>query len=151
LPVAVWDLATGKKRGELTGFEKQLFGVAVAPDGKHAVTASEDGVVRFFDLATCEKVGAERLVALGNSSGVRAAGFSHDGKYLATTHDDGTVTFWTTAGFRPLLTFRANLPAGLRAATFSPDGRRLAVASQRGVVRFWDVGGLLQAADKEGH
>jgi WD40 repeat protein/mono/diheme cytochrome c family protein len=145
--IVVWDLVAGKKRGILTGHPGNVHAIAVSPDGAHVVTAGTDGEIRFWDLKSCEQIGAEKLQTGKDVSIIRAVAFSKDGKHLATAHEDGCVTLWDADGFRPRFTFRAMASSALRGITFSPDGSRLAT-TQPGAIRVWEVRTLLKAADE---
>jgi WD40 repeat protein len=48
----IWDLETGQEVRTLAGHSNWLSGVAVSPDGKHAVSASIDRTLRVWELET---------------------------------------------------------------------------------------------------
>jgi hypothetical protein len=54
--------------------------VAVSPDGGRAITGSEDGTARIWDLKTGKAIGPP----LQSDSAVRAVAFSPDGKFVAS-------------------------------------------------------------------
>src|SRR5262249_3511263 len=61
--VRLWDAATGRLRGTLTGHASGVRAVAIAPDGTWLATGSDDGTVRLGDGAT----GQERATLTGHT------------------------------------------------------------------------------------
>ncbi|GHJ37297.1 serine/threonine-protein kinase [Streptomyces sp. TS71-3] len=51
-PVTVWELPTGRELCTLAGHGETVYGVALTPDGRQALTASGDGTVRVWDVPT---------------------------------------------------------------------------------------------------
>ena len=48
----IWDAATGRERVTLRGHAGAVAAVAVAPDGSWLASASRDGTVQIWDMAT---------------------------------------------------------------------------------------------------
>jgi WD40 repeat protein/tetratricopeptide (TPR) repeat protein len=98
--------------------------LAVSPDGRRAVTGSDDGTARLWDLSTGEPVGPP----LKCSGTVLAVAFSPDGQRVATAGGTlgftGEVRVWDaatgTAVGRPLPLAGAGVCVG-----FSADGTRV--------------------------
>ncbi len=113
-----------------------VWDVAFSPNGKIVATASQDGTVRLWDVATHRQIGAPLRA---DSSAVRGVAFSPDGKTLATASNDGAARLWDVATHRQIgAPLRADA-AAVNAVAFSPDGKTLATASSDGTVRLWDV------------
>jgi WD40 repeat protein len=53
----VWELEDGRAQRTLEGHSSYVFGVAVTPDGKRAVSASWDNTLKVWDLGTEGKLG----------------------------------------------------------------------------------------------
>src|SRR5262249_41083037 len=77
-PLRLWDAATGKEVGTLTGHPAQVSVAAFSPDGTTLATCSHDQTVRLWDVAT----GAEQAVLRGHTGILFALAFTPDGKSL---------------------------------------------------------------------
>jgi WD40 repeat protein len=64
--------------------------LSFAADGKTLATASGDGTVRVWEVAS----GQERARLTGHRGCVSAVAFSPDGKTLATGGSDGRALLW---------------------------------------------------------
>jgi WD40 repeat protein len=111
-----------------------VTGVAFSPDGKQLVTASADGSVRLWDVAT----GTELHRFPGVPGGTFGAAFSPDGKYVASGGIDGTARLWNVQTGQEVR--RSVGHTGLvRTVAFSPDGKYLLTASEDNSARLWQV------------
>jgi WD40 repeat protein len=84
-PFTVYDLSTCRALRTLTGHTGGVSSLAVSPDERWLISASEDGTVRIWDLATGKEVASLVFLREGNS-------------WLVTTPDglfDGSPDSWT--------------------------------------------------------
>lgn len=89
----VWDLATGTLTRSLSGHLDDVWSVSLSPDGKSALSGSDDNTVKLWDLST----GRAIHTFTGHSGGVRSVALSSDdGKALSTGYD-GTLRLWDLA------------------------------------------------------
>jgi WD40 repeat protein/predicted Ser/Thr protein kinase len=126
----------GEHRQRHWGFAQA---VAVSPDGRRIATSGSDGLIRFWDAATCREQGSIRINTPGNF--VTAVAFSPDNKRLA---------FWTidAVGFCDLSGAAAVREKAVLECrghgyylAFTPDGKRLVGSDQFGTLSVWDVTG----------
>lgn len=131
----------------LTDFPKMVESVAVSPDGKHLATASDDGTVKVWDVAT----GEELLSFSTQHTGISIFGlaYSPDGTRLATASDDQTARVWDAATGQQLLVIDHGAP--LSGLAFSPDGKYLATAGADAAARVWDSATGQQVLVLTGH
>jgi RNA polymerase sigma factor (sigma-70 family) len=134
--IRVWDAITGKERSISNGHENWISSVAVAEDGKEAVTAGGDGALILWDLAS----GTEKRRLKGHQGEVRAAQFVPGGKFLASASSDQTVRLWDLATSKEVQRLEGS-PAGLiYSIAVSPDGKTLASGDYSdGSIRVWDL------------
>jgi len=129
--VGLWDPATGKKFGELTG-QKHIASVVFSPDGKMLATGSPHGTIFLWDVATAKQV--RRLDGAEGWTG--SVAFSPDGKVLAAGHK--AIQFWDVATGKEIR--QDDGPVGGFAMTFAPDGKTLVTAEGRAdPIQLWST------------
>jgi tetratricopeptide (TPR) repeat protein len=108
--------------------------IALSPDGRRLVTASEDETAKIWDTDT----GAELRTLPRHNDAIRAVAFDPDGQRLATASDDTTAKVWDANTGKELFTLDKHLN-GVHSVAFSLDGRRLATGSADKTVKVWDA------------
>ncbi len=84
----VWDVASGK---QVSSFGKGwVTTVAFSPDAKHALSGSDDAIVRLWDLDT----GKEVRKFEGRKGWVVSLAFSPDGRRIASGTTNQTIQVW---------------------------------------------------------
>jgi hypothetical protein len=103
----VWDLERGEELRTLSGHSDWVQAVAVTPDGKLAISASDDHTLKVWDLESGEVIGA-----FGGDSSMPACAVAPDGVTVVACERSGSVHFlrlegilsgppWVTAWHRP--------------------------------------------------
>jgi WD40 repeat protein len=108
--------------------------IATSPDAKFALTGSDDGTARLWNVATGEPIGSE----LPHPRPVLAVALSRDGHVLLTLAEDGVARIWK-AGSNPPSALTLPHPGTVVAAALSPDGRTCITGGADGTARLWDT------------
>jgi WD40 repeat protein len=136
--------ARGRPLHVLKGHAGGVAAVAYHPNGKQLATASFDGTVKVWEVAT----GREWFTLSGHKLPVTAVAFSADGKFLASgsggvgtpiaNDTPGEVKLWSLETQREIKAF-AGHTGRVTCVLFHPDGKRLFTAAHDGTVRLWDM------------
>jgi WD40 repeat protein len=139
-----WNLTTGKPLPKLRGHSMDVAAVAFAPEGATLASASDDGVIRVWDL----RRGVEIYPAVEGAGRILCAAISPNGKALATS-GWGPTCLWDRSGKRlRTLPGQGNL---VDALAFGPDGKTLATAGHDKHVRLWEVASGKLLREFKGH
>jgi serine/threonine protein kinase/WD40 repeat protein len=141
------DLRGQKVRRELLHPEA-VNGVAFQPGGKLLATASEDGLVRFWEPQT----GRRRPLVLRHPQPVTSLAFSADGRSLVSGCGSGAgwvapgdARLWDVATgqllVQPLVPNQPGFAPKVHTVALGPDGRTVVTGSEHGRTCLWTVGG----------
>ena len=128
-------LAASPVHAQLRGHGGPVRALAIAPDGKHAVSGSFDTSAIRWSL---ERNSAEQVMRFHDAA-VNAVAYLKDGR-IVTGGADGKVAIWTAGKAEPdkiLLGHRGPVVT----LAVSPDGETLASGSWDHTVRLWPVKG----------
>lgn len=142
--VGLFDLGSGQQGRTLQQHTKVIWSLAYSRDGGLLASASQDGLVKVWDVTR-----GEERAALRHGDHVRSVTFAPDGKTFASSCDDRTVRIWDAATCQEVRTLR-EFGWGVHCAAYAPTGNRLATTAGDFGVKLWDLGtGTLETTLQE--
>ncbi|MEG4259614.1 hypothetical protein QUA19_05660, partial [Microcoleus sp. POL1_C1] len=118
----------------LVGHTDSVNAVAIAPDGKTAISASRDHTLKIWDTET----GRELKTLTGHSNAVNAVAIGRDGKTAISASYDHTLKIWDTETGRELTTLTGHSNY-VNAVAIAPDGKTAISASNDETLKIWDT------------
>ncbi len=104
----------------MTGHSSEVNALAVTPDGKQAVSASDDQTLKVWDLVS----GRELRTLTGHSNSVNAVAVTPDSKHAVSASSDHTLKVWDLETGTVVGTFTCEWPA--RCCAFAGVGKIVA-------------------------
>jgi WD40 repeat protein len=134
--VKVWDMKTGRVQITLKGHANQVFSVDFSPDGRHLVSASQNGVIKVWNVVTGKPIMSR--AAEGNQIQYHGVVFTPDGKRLAAGSNSNVVKILDAlTGKEQLVLYHTGRVFGV---ALDRDGARLAAGSELGTIKLWKIG-----------
>ena len=134
---AILEVFDKKNSGLVRSFEghgERVNGVAISSDGKRALSACWDGVLRYWNLENGELVREMgRRTAVLNS-----VALAPDGKRALTSSADRSMYLWDLESGKMLRAFQGHNNT-LWDVAYSPDGKKALSGSSDGTARLWEV------------
>jgi WD40 repeat protein len=107
-------------------------------DGHRAVSASEDGTLRLWDLESGQTIRSLE----SHTNWVSAVSVTPDGRRAVSASQDQTLRLWDLDNGKEIATFTGE--NGMVSCAFAPDGRAIVAGDRLGRLHFL----LLVEADK---
>ncbi len=114
----------------LTGHSDCVNAVAIANDGKLAISGSDDCTLKVWNLVE----GKELFTLTGHRSSVNAVAIANDGKLAISGSGDRTLKVWNLATREVIASFVGESPILCCAVT--PDGLTIVAGERSGRVHF---------------
>ncbi len=135
MPLQARAQAPGTSMAEyIFGYSKAVNAVALSPDGRQAVSASQDNLVRLWDIPT----GLLLRTFNTQNAGTDAVAFLPDGKRILVAGTDNQLMIWDIAAGR-VVTIMDGHSAEVTSAVLAADGQRVLSGSKDKTVRLWDA------------
>ncbi|MBF0553271.1 MAG: serine/threonine protein kinase [Nitrospirae bacterium] len=117
----------------LVGHHGKITAVAVLSGNGHAVTASADKTLRFWDINTGKCI----RVFLGHTAAVTSVGLTTDNRSVVSAGADGTIRQWDVLSGECVRVIEAHKDI-VTAVVTAPDNRRILSGSADGTIKLWD-------------
>jgi len=131
----------------LEGHTAGVNAVSVFPDGRRAISASEDRTLKIWDIES----GREIRTLEGHTSGVNAVSVFADGRRAVSASDDGTLKVWDIETGREVRTLKGHTHHSVRAVSVFAEGRRAVSACYDRTLKVWDLESGREVRTLEGH
>lgn len=128
------------------GHADWVMSVALAPDGRMALSGSRDKTIKLWDVATRR----ELRTFTGHKLGVLSVAFAPDGRTALSGSDDATLRLWDVTTGKELRTFTGHRRPVFSVA-FAPDGRTALSGSEDKTLKLWDVASGKELRSFSGH
>jgi WD40 repeat protein len=116
------------------GHKNRVNGVAISADGKRAVSACWDGIIRYWNLENGDLI--RTMGSEGNP--INSTAMSDDGKLALSGGGDQIMRLWDLETGNELRRFSGHTD-GVWNVAFSPDGTKALSGCGDGVARLWDL------------
>lgn len=135
--IILWDVATGQ---EILRYPvehtRTINSVAISPDGRNVLTASDDNTLILWDLETGQVL--KRFA--GHTDDVNIALFSPDpsNPFVLSASDDATIILWDLNSAQPLRRFQGHTQP-ITGLNLSPDGKQMISATTGNTLIVWRI------------
>jgi WD40 repeat protein len=130
------DIKSGNEVRQFVGHSAGIHGVGLSPDGDRALSASEDGTIRLWEVSTGKELDVFKSGGLP-----RRVAFAPDGKHAVAAYagsGNNLIRLWDVDEHKELRRFEGHR-GEVTALAFLPNGRSFLSASHDGTLRLWDV------------
>ena len=138
----------------LPGHDDAINWVAVSPDERFAVSASDDKTLKVWDISR----GLLLTTLKGHTNSVISAVVTHDGKQIISGALDDTIQVWDVKCGKLLKNLKCKLKQTLRqhsdcviSLALTPDGKRFISGSDDQTILIWDLKRKTVLQQLEGH
>ncbi len=144
--ILLFDVASGKMRGDLKSAGEWIMGLDFSPDGSVLASAAREQAIRLWDGAT----GNQRKEFRGYYAGTLNVAFSPNGQLLASTGSDGLLTVHSMKDGQRIAHPRIS-HVKTNAIAWSPAGTLLATGSESMDVDVFNAQTFEKVAQLKGH
>ncbi|HBQ98260.1 MAG TPA: hypothetical protein DD761_07015 [Cyanobacteria bacterium UBA11691] len=132
--IVLWNLTTGEPINTLTGHQKAINALAIAPDGKTLISGSEDRTIKLWNLES----GELQKNLTGHRDAVSALAITPDGQTLVSGGWDQQILIWNLNTYETIETLPGHQGL-ISSLAISPNGKWLISGSQDTTIRVWEL------------
>lgn len=134
LRIRVINMRTGGRQASLVGHRSSITAFTFSPDGKHIMSASEDGSLRQWQLSAEPLTEVAPYQMEQHDSVIKELVYSADGTHLIAARVDQTVKIWPVDddGFQSPTTLNVPGNGTITAIATTPDSEDLYIGTSRG-------------------
>lgn len=136
----------GKDILTLTGHTQSVRAVAITPDGKLIISASDDSTLKVWDAVDGKKL----RTLLGHSQSVTAIACTPDGKLAISGGADKTLKIWSLSEWKETGSLYGHT-GNVNAVAIAKDGRFAVSASDDKTLKIWDLATAKEIRTLSGH
>jgi WD40 repeat protein/tetratricopeptide (TPR) repeat protein len=118
----------------LTGHSGAIKAVAMTPDRRWAISASDDHTLKLWNLDE----GIEYFTLTGHSGAVNAVAMTPDRRWAISASDDHTLKLWNLDEGIEYFTLTGHSGA-VKTVAMTPDRHRALSGSHDGILKLWDL------------
>jgi WD40 repeat protein len=130
--VRLWALESGRELRRFEGHADLIWSVALSPNGRKALSGSEDNTVRLWEVGTGKEIHRLR----GHTGWAWSVAFSTDGRRALSGSDDKTLRLWNLEKGTEICCLEGHTD-WVSCVVFAPDGRTALSGSNDGTLRIW--------------
>ncbi len=145
-PIDYWDPAAPADSRQFGKGTSPVNALAITADGRRAMAAHNDNLLRLWDLATGQEV--RRFE--GHEKGVYSVALTADGRRALSGSWDGTIRLWDVEAGGQLLQFKMRTRA-INQVVIARDGQRAYSCCNDPFLWVWDVATGTSLGKYEGH
>jgi predicted PurR-regulated permease PerM len=124
----------GRVLYEMPGHNYPVKSAQFSPDGKFAVSTSEDNTIKLWNI----KSGEEEMTLYGHELPATTISISSDSRYILSGSEDASIILWNRETGNSIRTLSGH-SAAVRSVVFFNDGKQAISGGDDGLVLLWDI------------
>jgi WD40 repeat protein len=137
--IAIWDVASGEKSGQVRGHKGGIMSVGFHPNRPEIITTGySDSMIGIREQTDKGQFLSDTVRKYRSHGKISGALFNPEGTRF-TTNEDGIVRIWDYFKDQGPLVFAGHPGGGVFSVAISPDGSKVATGGSSGIVKLVDI------------